>query len=240
MTESEATSTTTSEARTGDSPETAVHREQLEKKNPVQRFNFVVHEAVQKLFSRGIWVHLGPRFGGLQVRLRPFHVGAVVAKREAAERAVRVRLGLNDSDEIPAEAQIEITRAAITMAVTDVNGRVNAGDPGIDSSDPEIMAGVEGIRTALQRARDAGFKVEEDDGEVLIVFEPLTKASADEHQKHAEKVRRVFAPLLEASITLLTQLFSTSRALQRVRDEEIYRLGEAYVYGRPGEFDWAD
>lgn len=205
-----------------------------------RRFNFVVHEAVQRLLSLGVWCDLGPRFGGLRVRLRAFHVQAVVAKREAAERAVRVRLGLSDSDEIPGEESIGITRAAMVMAITDVAGEVNVGDAGIETLDEGMLQELEAGRRALQKARDGRTKVIEEGGPV-IVFEPLTgKTSMDERLKHSERVRNVFAPMLEGSITLLTQLFNTSRALQRVRDEEIYRLGEAFVYGRPGEFDWAD
>jgi hypothetical protein len=195
---------------------------------------------VQKQMSLGLWCDLGPRFGGLKVRERPFHIGAVVAKREAAERAVRVRLGLNDGDDIPGEEQIGITRAAVVMAVTDVEGRVNVGAAGLESQDPEILAQIEGSRRALARARDNGLKVVEEDGLTLIQFERLERGSAEERARHAERTRNVFAPLLEASITLLTQLFTTSKALQRVKEEEIYRLGEAYEFGRPGEFDWAD
>jgi hypothetical protein len=231
---------TPSERPDGSSPDQAVPAENVGKRPTPRYFNFVVHEAVQRLFSLGIWCALGPRFGGLNVRLRPFHVGAVVAKREAAERSVRVRLGLNDNDDIPGEEQIGITRAAVTMAVTDLDGYVNCGSPGVDSQDPEILALNEAAGRSLTKARDLGLEIVEEGGLVLVHFVALTgKVSADERLAHAKLVRDVFAPQLE-SITLLTQLFNTSRALQRVRDEEIYRLGEGYVYGRPGEFDWAD
>ncbi len=226
----------------GGTPETAVPAEDLGKRPVARYFNFVVHEAVQKQFGLGIWCNLGPRFGGLKVRLRPFHVGAVVAKREAAERAVRVRLGLNDNDDIPAEEQIGITRAAVTMAITEIEGQVNVGQPGVESQDPDILAQIEGGRRALQKARDYGLKVDEvEGGFILINFERLPKKSSSEDRaRNAEKLRTILSPMLETSITMLTQLFQTSKALQRVKEEEIYKLGEAYEFGRPGEFDWAD
>lgn len=227
----------------GSTVDTAVPVDDLGKRPVSRYFNFTVHEAVQKQFSLGIWCNLGPRFGGLKVRLRPFHVGAVVAKREAAERAVRVRLGLNDNDDIPAEEQIGITRAAVVMAITEMEGEVNVGAPVVESQDPEILAQIEGGRRALQKARDYGLEIEDQEGEglILIHFERLPKkSSSEERARHAEKLRHIVSPLLETSITMLTQLFQTSKALQRVKEEEIYKLGEAYVYGQPGEFDWAD
>lgn len=194
-------------------------------------FDFALHEAVQKLMSKGIWCNLGQRFGSFRVRLRPFHVGAVVAKREAAERSVRLRLGLKDNDEIPGEEGIGITRAAMVMATTGAAGVLNLGRTTVTTTDPTILQGLSGTIAALDKARELGIEIQEHEGMSLVIFTGL---------EDEVTVRKIWSHLLEASITLLTQCFNTSKELQRVREEEIFNLGEAYVYGVPGEFDWRD
>jgi hypothetical protein len=178
-----------------------------------KRFDFRTHTLVQKMRAAGIWTFLGDRWGDLEVRLRPFHEEAVVVKREAAEQAIRLTLGLADDDPLPPEKGIEVNKAAVNMAITGARGRILADED------------------MLRVARQHGFKIEsspEGDEVVLVGTED------------AQQVRDLFALIVEVSMSMLTTLVRASRALHKVRDEEVARAGEAFVYGRHVKADWAD
>lgn len=174
-----------------------------------QGFDFVRHEEVQKMRQAGIWTFLGDRFGNLEVRLRPFYEEPVVVKKEAAEQAIRMQLGLSDDDPLPGEKGIEVNKAAVNMAITGARGDVR------------------GTAAMLQLARKHGIAVA--DG--WITFSG---------HEEAEAVRDLFGLMVNTSMHLLTTLVRASRGLHRVKDEEVSRVGEAFVYGRHVKVDWAD
>lgn len=176
-------------------------------------FDFGRHKAVQKMRASGIWTFLGERWGDLEVRLRPFHEEAVVVKREAAEQSIRLTLGLADDDPLPPEKGIEVNKAAVNMAITGARGRILA--------DEEMLAA----------ARKHGIRVESaEEGEVVVLT----------GHEDPEAVRSLFAQIVDVSMHMLTTLVRASRALHKVRDEEVAKLGEAFVYGRHVAADWAD
>lgn len=213
----------------GSEPENAVPIKST--KPVVVYFNYVMHEAVQKLHNKGLWYDMGGRYGGLMWRLRPFSHPAVVGKAEAVEKAVRLREKYDKDEEISGEHRMEINRAAIIMATTGVKGMVNVGNPNMVSSDPTLLSLVENSQKALAAAQRHGYEIVEDNGLLLVNFTGL---------ETEKKLRDVIDPLLEASVSMLNQLFMASNNLRKVKDEEIYGLGEAYVYGRTEGYDWAD
>jgi hypothetical protein len=213
----------------GAEPETAVPVES--KRPPVVFFNAVVHEIVQRLHNKGIWYDMGPRYGGLLWRIRPFSHPSVVAKAEFVEKTVRLREKLDDKDEISGEHRMEINRAAILMATTGVKGLVNVGDPNMVTQDPTLLSLVESAKLVLAAAQRHRYQITQSDGLVLVTF------NGTETEK---PLRDVIEPILASSVSMLNQLFRASNNLQKVKDQEIYALGEAYVYGRTEGYDWAD
>lgn len=188
-------------------------------------FDFELHEKVQEFHKKGIWTDLGPRWGGLKPRLRPFHVKAVVVRRETVEQAVRIKLGLTEDDPIPAAEGIAINRSAVVMALTGCKGRILAPTTArYDEAGDELPS-------LADVAKDAGLKLIKVDAKTVVEFSG---------QEEPEAVRKFFAPMIETSMPLLTTLVRASRALQRVKDEEIGRLGEDYIYGAPAQEGWAD
>lgn len=200
---------------TTETPAASLQDSPAAKPSVVQYFDFRQHEAAQKLHKAGVWTDLGSRFGGLEIRLRPFHVHAVVVKRETAERAIRIQKGLREDEDIPAELSIEVNRAAVTMAITGARGRV-LGSPAMN-----------------QAALAAGIRTERlpDSEDVLISF------SGSEESEH---VRAVLSSMLVESMPFLTTLIRASQALQKVDDRELVALGEDFVFGRHVKVDWRD
>ncbi len=184
-------------------------------------FDFMMHERVQKLHSGGIFTDLGRRWGGLQIRIRALHVRSVVVRREAAEQAARLALALDDSDPIPPSEGIEINKATVTMALTGARGRVNASPAQI------AMANANGWPVETIPATDKTPELH------LVTF-------TGEERDQQEEVRDFFAPVLEVSMPFMTTLIRASRQLQKVRDEEIDKLGKDFVFGQHVKLDWAD
>ena len=181
----------------------------------VTYFDFRAHEAAQKMHKAGVWTDLGPRFGNLLIRLRPFHVHAVVVKRETTERMIRMQLGLREDEDIPAEKSIEVNRAAVTMAITGAKGNI-LGNPEMNQA--ALAAAISTQR--LEQSED-----------VLISFVGV---------EDSENVRKVLAPMLDESMPFLTTLIRASQALQKVDDKELNHLGEAFVFGQHVKVDWRD
>ena len=176
----------------------------------VKGFDFVSHESVQSMRKEGIWTFLGERFGGIQVRLRPFYESAVIVKKESSEQAIRLQLGLSDDEALPGDKTIQVNRDAVTMAVTGCRGRIRGNGPMVDL------------------ARRSGWQVE-DDGWIILAG----------HEEAAE-IRELFGFMMDSSTHLLTTLVAASRGLHHVRDSEVTKLGEGFVYGLHVAADWAD
>lgn len=178
-----------------------------------QRFNFIEHESVEKLRSKGVWTDLGEAFGSLLVRIRPFYSHAVVVRREAAEEAERMKAGLGPDEPLPADKNILVNRAAVIMALTGAKG------------------GVVLTEKAESAAVKAKLPISHEDGVPCLDF------AGDEDP---EQVREVFNALVESSFPLLSRLVRASQELQKVKDEEIARLGEDFVFGQHVKLVWAD
>lgn len=117
-------------------------------------FDFQRHQGVQEMRKEGIWTDLGPRFGNMEVRLRPFYEGPVVVKKEAVEADIRMRLGLSDDEPLPGEYSIECNKAAVTMAITGARAKIK------------------GTTKLLEIARKHGFQVDGDLVSLLGEEEP--------------------------------------------------------------------
>lgn len=213
----------------GTDPDTAVP---ISKKPQVTYFNAVVHEIVQRLHNKGIWYDMGHRFGGLLWRIRPFSHPAVVGKAEFVEKQIRLDEKLDEKEEISGEHRMTINRAAILMATTGVKGQMNLGNPNMATEDPSLLAMVESAYQAKAAALKHGYTITEGDGGLALVT--FTGAETE------KKLRDVLEPILSVSVSMLNQLFRASNNLQRVKDEEIYALGENYVYGRSAGQNWDD
>jgi hypothetical protein len=205
---------------------------------------------IQKLHNRGIWTDLGPNWGGLLVRLRPTHSHHVVVRRENAENAMRIQLGLADDDPIPANENIAVNRAAVTHAITAADGVINIGTASLDPEDadtPELQKVLEGMRSLAEseKGQAAGISLSQE-GDLLLAR--LTGMSRRDKERpkldpkglEAEYTREFLAGYLEISFPFLTTLVRNCRALQKVKDEELGKLGELFVYGRNVKEDWAD
>lgn len=208
-----------------------------------------LHGKVQKMHNRGIYTDLGPKWGNFEVRLRPTHSHHVVVKRENAETAIRIQLGLQDDDPIPADKNIEINRQAVTMAITGAHGLMNISTADLDPEDPdtpELVKAFEAMRrSATERGAKAGVTVIEEDDLVLLQFtsrDRLDKdrAKTDPDGDEARIIREILSPYLEVSFPFLTTLVRMCRGLQKVRDEELGPLGERFTYGRHVKDGWAD
>jgi hypothetical protein len=213
-------------------------------------FDAALHGRVQKMHNRGIWVDLGPKWGGLAVRLRPTHSHHVVVRRENAETAKRIQLGLADDDPIPAAENIDINRQAVTHAITGADGVMNISTATLDPDDPdtpELAKAFTAMRTLAEgeKGRLAGMQVTTEGDLVLVTFTGMSRTDkerpkVDPDGKEAEYTRELFSPYLEVSFPFLTTLVRMCRGLQKVRDEELGKLGEAFVYGRHVKDGWAD
>mgnify|MGYP000002887300 CR=1 FL=1 len=176
----------------------------------VDGFDFLRHADVQQMRRDGIFTYLGERFGGLEVRLRPFFEQPVVVRKEAAEAAIRMQLGLDDSDPLPGDKGLDVNKAAVTMAVTGARGRVKGND------------------VLLSIARRSGWEIQAGDWIVLNGSES------------AELIREFFSEMMDKSTHLLLTLVRASRALHKVKDSEVAAVGNAFVYGRHVKATWAD
>lgn len=78
---------------------------------------------------------------------------------------------------------------------------------------------IRGTNPMLELARKSGWEV---DGDWI-------RLTGEEEE---DAVRRLFRLMMEASIDLLTTLVAASRAMRRVPDEEIAKVGEGFIYGR--------
>jgi hypothetical protein len=209
-------------------------------------FDGTLHARVQKMHNRGIWVDLGPKWGGLRIRLRTAMARAVVVRRESAEASERIKHGLTEDEPLPAEANIEVNRASMLMAITAADGAINISTTGLNPDDPdrgEIAAAFEAMRAAQAKWGAAAHSKLEQDGDLeLLVFDGQRRRDKDRKgdDREGEGTREIFAPFLAISFPLLTALVRNSRGLQKKRDEELGALGEDYVLGQQDKEGWAD
>lgn len=208
------------------------------------------HARAQKLHNRGIWTDLGEKYGGLQMRLRPTFAHAVTVKREDTEATIRIRLGLADDEPIPAAENININRAAVNMAITAADGTVNISVTSLDPDDPDTPALAEAFDKMLSiaegvKGKQAGMVVVKDGDLVLVTLSGKSRTDRqrtkeDPDGREAEYTREFFWPLLETSMPFLAALVRHTRGLQKVKDEDLNRLGEDFVFGQHVKDGWAD
>ncbi|HAX82090.1 MAG TPA: hypothetical protein DCY40_05950 [Actinobacteria bacterium] len=171
-------------------------------------FDALRHERVQKQKNRGIKVDLGPLWNNLVMVMRPFSHPAVVAAQEAAEKQIRINLGMkaDDKKDLPTLDQIEANKVAVRKAIV-----------GCDSG--AILALPEQIAVA----KKFGFEVQTTaDGEVVVFT----------GREDEEAVREFFRPLIRESHDFFGRLIAASQQIREIKDEEIDPLGDRFVLGQ--------
>jgi hypothetical protein len=172
---------------------------------PKRYFNCIMHEEVQMLRKRGIWCNFGERYNGLKIRILGGLHSEVISAQTREENKEKQRKFGGLTGDLDPEDSFAANRRAAPARISGVQGDL------LVTGEMAAIATRHGIPV-----------VTDPEGNRFISF------TGSEDKRAVQEIMR---PMVQVSDALFTGLFNTSENLKKVTDEEIHKMGEAYVYG---------